>query len=143
MLSTYSWPASWKTEYGIPLKKVQNPKSEDDLRIILLTSFFSKTYENFVIKWLMQYVAEKIDTKQFGGQKGNSITHYIIEFVNFILYNRDMSNPHAVLALMVDFRKAFNRQNHNMLVTILSKMGVPGWLLRIVIAFLSDFAHNV
>jgi hypothetical protein len=49
-----------------------------------------------------------------------------------------MSNPHAVLALMVDFRKAFNRQNHNILVTILSKMGVPGWLLRIVIAFLSD-----
>ena len=86
----------------------------------------------------MQYLGDKIDIKQFGGQKGNSITHYIIEFVNFILYNRDMTNPHAVLALMVDFRKAFNRQNHNILVTILSKMGVPGWLLRIVISFLSD-----
>ena len=138
MLATYSWPASWKTEYGIPLKKVQNPKSEDELRIISLTSFFSKTCENFVIKWLMEYVGDKIDMKQFGGQKGNSITHYIIEFVNFILYNRDMTNPHAVLALMVDFRKAFNRQNHNILVTILSKMGVPGWLLQIVISFLSD-----
>ena len=39
---------------------------------------------------------------------------------------------------MVDFSKAFNRQTHNLLVTKLSDMGVPGWLLRIVIAFLSD-----
>ena len=39
---------------------------------------------------------------------------------------------------MVDFSKAFNRQNHNLLITKLSDMGVPPWLLRIVIAFLSD-----
>ena len=39
---------------------------------------------------------------------------------------------------MVDFKKAFNRQNHNILITNLSDMGVPGWLLKIVIAFLTD-----
>ena len=39
---------------------------------------------------------------------------------------------------MIDFSKAFNRQNHNLLITKLSDMGVPGWLLRIVIAFLKD-----
>ena len=77
-LATKVWPASWKTEYGVPLKKVSNPKSEDELRIISLTSFFSKTYENFVIKWLLHYVGDKIDSKQFGGQKGNSITHYLV-----------------------------------------------------------------
>ena len=38
----------------------------------------------------------------------------------------------------VDFSKAFNRQNHNILVTKLSDMGVPGWLLHIVMGFLSD-----
>ena len=39
---------------------------------------------------------------------------------------------------MIDFSKAFNRQNHNILITKLSDMGAPGWLLRIVIAFLED-----
>ena len=39
---------------------------------------------------------------------------------------------------MIDFSKAFNRQNHNILITKLSDMGVPGWLLRIVMAFLKD-----
>ena len=49
-----------------------------------------------------------------------------------------MQNPNAVLALMVDFKKAFNRQDHNTLITILSDMGCPKWLLEIVIAFLSE-----
>ena len=49
-----------------------------------------------------------------------------------------MSNPIAILAMMVDFKKAFNRQNHNRLVTLLSDMGVPGWLLKIIIGFLSE-----
>jgi hypothetical protein len=39
---------------------------------------------------------------------------------------------------MVDFSKAFNRINHNIIITILSEMGVPGWLLNIVIGFLTD-----
>ena len=39
---------------------------------------------------------------------------------------------------MVDFSKAFNRQNHNLLITKLSDMGVPSWLLQIVIGFLTD-----
>ena len=33
---------------------------------------------------------------------------------------------------MYDFSKAFNYQDHNTLVTILSDMGVPAWLLKIV-----------
>ena len=53
MLQSKQWPASWRTEYGVPLQKVQNPESESQLRIISLTSFFSKVFENLVIKWLL------------------------------------------------------------------------------------------
>ena len=58
--------------------------------------------------------------------------------MNFVLYNQDLKNIHAVLAATVDFSKAFNRQNHNLLITLLSELGVPGWLLRIVIGFLQN-----
>ena len=44
----------------------------------------------------------------------------------------------AVLAAMIDFKKAFNHQNHAILVTKLGDMGVPGWLLKIVVGFLTD-----
>ena len=32
----------------------------------------------------------------------------------------------------------FDRQKHNILVTVLSDMGLPGWLLKIVMGFLTD-----
>ena len=70
--------------------------------------------------------------------KGSSISHYLINFINFILFNQDLAVPQAVVAVMVDFSKAFNRINHNTIITILSRMGVPGWLLNIVIGFLTE-----
>ena len=108
------------------------------MRIISLTNFLSKGFEKFVMKWLLSYIAHKIDRNQFGGLKGNSVTHYLVELINFILYNQDLKDPHAVLATLVEFSKAFNRVNHNIVITTLSKMGVPGWLLKIVASFLSE-----
>ena len=135
---TGHWPKSWRGEYGTPLQKATNPISEDDLRIISLTPYLSKVYEQFVMGWLLKYVSHKLDWGQYGGKKGSSISHYLIDFVNFILFNQDLKIPHAVLAVLIDYSKAFNRANHNLIVTILSSMGVPGWLLRIVIGFLKN-----
>ena len=86
----------------------------------------------------MKYIGDKLDWTQYGGEKGSSISHYLIEYVNFILFNQDMKSPHAVLAVMIDFSKAFNRINHNRIITILSRMGVPGWLLKIIMGFLTE-----
>ena len=102
------WPSEWKVEFGIPLQKVKNPKTKDDLRIISFTSFFSKVFEKFVMDWLLMYVGLLIDGGQYGELKGSSVTHYLIDFINFVLYNQDLKDIHAVLAVAVDFSKAFN-----------------------------------
>ena len=138
IISTGNWPKNWKIEYGLPLKKIPQPYNEDDIRVISLTSVYSKTFEKFVISWLLEYLEEKIDVAQYGGRKGCSISHYLIDFVNFVSYNQDISHIQAVLAVAVDFSKAFNRQNHLILIELLSKLEVPGWLLKIVIGFLEN-----
>ena len=66
------------------------------------------------------------------------MSHYLIELVNFILHSQDREDPTAVLLCLVDFSKAFNRQDHAILITKLSDLGVPQWLLKLVIAFLED-----
>ena len=38
----------------------------------------------------------------------------------------------------MDFSKAFNRQDHSIIITKLSDMGVESWLLKLVISFLSN-----
>ena len=125
---TGEWPAEWKVELGIPLAKVLNPYDESQVRIISLTALYSKIYEKIVLVWLLRYVKTHIDPRQYGGMKGSSITHYLIELVNFILYNQDLPESHAVLVATVEFHKAFNRQSHNILLMLLSDFDVPGWL---------------
>ena len=88
------------------------------------------------MEWLLIYTSDKIDLSQYGGRRGTSIN--LVDFISFILYNQDLKEPLAVLAAMVDFRKAFNRQNHQILITLLGDMGVPGWLLNIVVGFLQE-----
>ena len=135
------WPVRWKSEQGIALNKVKpkQPESESDLRIISLTPFLSKGFESIVMDWLIHYVGEKLDWGQLGGIRGSSSSHYLIDMISYILYKQDLKEPRAVLAAMVDFEKAFNRQNHHQLITKLSDMGVPGWrLLKIVMGFLEE-----
>ena len=90
------------------------------------------------MSFLLCFVGDKIDWKQYGGVKGSSVNHYLVDFISFILYKQDLKEPRAVLAAMVDYEKAFNRQNHNILITKLNDMGVPGWLLKVVVGFLED-----
>ena len=132
------WPVHWKKEYVTPIGKVSNPETEDDLRPISLTPFFSKVTEHFVVAWLLEHIESHIDFRQYGGMKGNSISHYLIELINFILFNQENTAPTAILACLVDFSQAFNRQNHDIHITKLSDMGVPAWLLKIVMSFLED-----
>ena len=112
--------------------------NEDQLRIISLTAYLSKVFEQQVVGWLKLFVGDQLDWGQYGGEKGSSISHYLIDFVNYISFNQDLRIPHAVLAVLIDYSKAFNRINHNLIITILSERGVPGWLLKIVIGFLTD-----
>ena len=64
------------------------------------------------MEWLLFYIGDKIDPCQHGGEKGSGVAHNLIDFINFVLYNQDLKNIHAILAVAVDFQKAFNRQNH-------------------------------
>ena len=108
---------NWKTEIGITLAKNSAPKSEADVRSVSLTVWYSKFFEEIVVEWLLGYIEDQIDPRQFGAKIGVSTTHYLIEFISFILYNWDLSTSHAVMATLLDFQKAFNKVNHNFLVT--------------------------
>ena len=99
-----SWPQHFKVEHVTPVSKIPIPLTEDDLRPIALTGFFSKVMEQFVVTWLLEIIGDKMDFRQYSGVKGNSICHYLIELINFILHQQE-SESTAVLACLVDFAK--------------------------------------
>ena len=52
--------------------------------------------EHFVVAWILEIIGHKIDFRQYGGMKGNSISHYLIELINFILFNQDKNRCHCL-----------------------------------------------
>ena len=133
---TATYPNCWKVEHQIPIPKVDNPETEDSLRNIAKTPFFSKVLESFVAEWLLSYIKPYLDPNQCG-MKGLSTTHYLIKFLHFIHSTLDKKKPHAVLAAYVDLSKAFNRTDHLLVIQDLYDMHTPPWLLRLISSYLS------
>ena len=138
--ANHSWPTPYKKEFHLPINKVPLPQSEDDLRNLGLTPFFSKRLEWFLIQWIWPYIEHHIDLDQLGGLPGCSVNHYLVQMLDFIHKNLDNGHktPTAVLCGLVDFSKAFNRMDHNVIVTILSDLNVPTCALRLIISYLSN-----
>ena len=132
------FPRSWVIEQQTPIPKVHPPASKDDLRNISGTPFFSKQYESFISNWLLPIVDPFLDPGQCGGLKKSSISRYLIKLLYFIHFNLDRPQPHAVLLACVDMSKAFNRMSHTQLIEDLFDMKVPGWLLLILISYVTD-----
>ena len=137
------FPRPWVNEQQTPIPKSYPPSSIDDIRNISCTPFFSKQYESFLSDWLLPIVNPFLDPGQCGGLKNSSITHYLIKLLHYIHFNLDKPEPHAVLLACVDMSKAFNRMSHQKVIEDLFDMKVPGWLLLILISYLTDRKMNM
>ena len=134
-----SYPEQWKVELGVPIPKSNStPPSEDSIRVVSMTHFFSKLYESFLVQWLLPYIQPFLDPGQCGGLKNLSVNHYLIRLVNFIHSSLDTNQnvPKAVLAIMVDMSKAFNRVDHSLCIEDLYDMKCPSWLLNVIFSYL-------
>ena len=134
--SSFEYPRPWVIESQIVIPKVFPPVSEDELRPISRTFFFSKIYESFIGEWLLPIILPYMDPGQYG-KKGSSIVHYLIKFLHFIHSSLDLKQPHAVLSALIDLNKAFNRVSHMHVIQDLYDMHAPGWILAILFSYLS------
>ena len=137
------YPRSWVIEQQTPIPKKNPPSSMEEIRNISGTPFFSKQYESFLSDWLLPIVDPYLDPGQCGGLRKSSISHYLIKLLHFIHFNLDRPDPHAVILALIDMSKAFNRVSHQQVIEDLFAMKVPGWLLLILISYLTDRKMNL
>ena len=77
----------------------------------------------------------KID--QFGGRKGSSTDHVLVEIWNKILTGLDRGAKAVVLAV-IDFSKSFSRCSHQEILKSYQKLGLSDWGIAMHAAFLKD-----
>jgi len=107
-------PLIWKSAEVIPAPKVNPPISiRNDLRPISLLPTLAKVLENTVGRWLLPFLEPHFDNNQFASRGGRSTTHAIISLLHSWMSCLDIGG--SVRVVFVDFRKAFDLVNHNIL----------------------------
>ena len=114
----------------MPVGKVPQPLSIDsDLRPISLTAVLSKVLEGFVFDWLAAVVMPHIHPFQFGCVKKTSMTHALIRLIHQWLAATE--SPRTVMrSCLIDFSKAFDRIDHNILLHKCQLLNIPPILLN-------------
>ena len=129
------WPKLWKVESVTPIPKKAIPESLNDIRNISCTQLFSKTYESFVLDWLLEEIT--LRNNQFGGVKGSGAEHFLVQLWQQTLEN--LEDPRAASVLTsLDYSKAFNRLNYAECLKALKSKGASTESLRLVGTFLTD-----
>ena len=129
-------PPSWKQADILPIPKVSQVTSlAKHLRPIALTPVLSKVLESFVVSWMRRATVHS--ETQFGGIKDSSTTLALITMLHHVLQRLERKNTYARI-LLIDFSKAFDHIDHNILLDKLKTNGVPQICVEWQKAFLTS-----
>ena len=129
---TGEWPEEWVMSELIALPKEAGTQECTKHRTISLISHASKVALNIIRQRIQQYLFSEIADEQFGFVPGKGTVEAMICLRNLI--EKSVKRQERSLWLMfVDYAKAFDTIDHNMVWTTLREFGVPQhliWLIR-------------
>ena len=132
------WPDIFKLEIVTPVPKEYPIKNIEMLRNISGLINLDKIAEKLVSKLIISDMKAKLDPTQYANQKGLSIQHYLIKFIDRILMALDKSSKKetcAILATLVDWKQAFPRQCPKLGVESFIKNGVRPSLIPLLVNY--------
>ena len=135
------YPDLWKFETITPVPKTYPPEKVSQLRKISGLLNFAKICDSFLAEFLTEDMLPNQDKAQFGNQKGLSTQHYLVRMINQILKATDQNSRNeakAVIAQMIDWKSAFDKQCHTKGVLSFIKNGVRKSLIPILISYFQN-----
>jgi len=128
-------PSWWKEANVMPVPKVQSPKAiKSDLHPISLTATLGKVLESFVRSWILDQVGNNLVNWQYAGLRQCSTTHALVDMLHH--WHAAIDKSQSVHSVFIDFAKAFNHIDHNILVDKLVALSLPDVIMRWICAFL-------
>ena len=140
IIGTYIWPTLWKREYVTIIPKKNLPEDFSDLRNISCTMFISKIFEQYLQRCIEEEISLK--SNQYGGVKGCSTTHMIIDIMQEICENAEDYRSATVLCA-IDYAKAFNRLSYQHCLESFRRKGSSTPVLRLLASFLTNRTMSV
>lgn len=118
-----TFPIIWKKALVLPLPKVKNPAGIHQLRPISILPTLSKIFERIIHTQIMDHLKTYsiLPKLQSGFREGYSCNTALLKVTDDILESSDSGKITALVLL--DYTKAFDTLNHNLLIAILKYIG--------------------
>ncbi|XP_070610299.1 uncharacterized protein, partial [Erythrolamprus reginae] len=136
-------PEDWKRADVVPIHKKGKKTDPGNYRPISLTSIPGKILEKIIKKQLTHFLETNkiISNSQHGFIRNKSCQTNLISFVNTITKSVDQCN--SVDLIYLDFSKAFDKVDHNLLIHKLKKNGVDYYTCRWINSWLTNRTQRV
>ena len=142
-ISSAVLPEEWKKAKVVPLYKDGDKKCMDNYRPISVLPVASKILERAVQIQLLQHLdkSSQLSPFQCGFRKNHSTQDAVTYFTDCI--RKGIDKCCVTAAVFVDFRKAFNSVNHQLLLKKLPGYGIKNHELRWFKNYLTSRCHSV
>ena len=138
IIHTGEFPKQLKIAKVKPLFKKGNQPSFTNYRPISLLPSISKIFEHVMTSQLMEYFTSKnlFYLQQFGFRPGHSTELAALKLVNHVIY--EMDNFNILTNIYIDFSKAFDTLNFDILLNKLDYYGVQECANRLICIYFFD-----
>ena len=137
------FPSNLKNAKVVPVHKGGSRVDIENYRPISLLSAFSKIFEKVMYGRVYDFLSHNsiLDENQFGFRKGRSCEQALLTAQNEIL--KSLSKKQISLLLLIDFSKAFDMVDHDILLKKLNNYGIRGIAHDWFKSYLSDRTQYV
>ena len=136
--TTNIFPDDWKTATVIPLQKPGDPSDVSNLRPISLLPLPGKILERIAHTQISQYLEEvnALSPHQGVFRKGKSTINTVASFTDDILLA--LNTKKYTIATFIDFKKAFDTVDHNILCNKLKYYGLHPDVIQWINSYLTN-----
>lgn len=123
-------PETWLKSEFITLPKKPSAKTCDDYRTISLMSHVLKLFLKIIHRRIYKLCEEQIAPNQFGFLNAVGTREALFSVQVLIQRSRDVNSN--VFACLIDYKKAFDRVKHEMMVEIMKQIGTDARTINII-----------
>ena len=134
-----TWPLSWKRAHVTPLPKVDVPKGKTDYRGINITPVIARAFERSVYNiYARDTVEQHLSSTQFAYRTGGSCIDALLSMQHTVYCYLDDPKCKAVRLLAMEFSKAFDSVNHELLSYKLKDVRLNPFKINWFLSFLEN-----